>query len=180
MQNDHNVSADIPTNKQNKSIPELYKNVNIKPNHYKKKSLQYAMKRSRLNDLIKSNISVDGGGIVPNQPQNERSGIKLSLSKDRKGSRYSKRLKDFRTSFGNTRNRNYNLYPYETHQRTGGSKKIRNTIYSDNVIVNNNFGLKIANNYMKPSRKLIQSVDGEKFNFDRKKMSLDRLNVKLK
>ena len=94
------------------------------------------------------------------------------MSKDRKNSRYSKRLKDFRNSFGNTRNKAYNLYPYETNQR--GGKKIRNTIYSDNVIVNNNFGLKIANNYMKPARKLIQSVDGEKWNFDRKKFSLDK------
>lgn len=162
-----NRSIELSANsKQNKSIPELYKNVNIKSNHYKKKSLQYAIKRSRINDLIKSNISIEGGNLV-----NERN-IKLSLSKDRKNSRYSKRLKDFRNSFGNTRNKAYNLYPYETNQR--GGKKIRNTIYSDNVIVNNNFGLKIANNYMKPARKLIQSVDGEKWNFDRKKFSLDK------
>lgn len=132
------------------------------------------MKRSRINDLIKSNISIDSANII-----NEKN-IKIAFSKDRKNnSRYGKRLKEIRNSFGNnTRNRGYNLYPYETHQR--GAKKIRNTIYSDNVIVNNNFGLKIANNYLKPSRKLIQSVDSEKWNFDRKKLSLDRLNVKLK
>lgn len=47
---DRNVSMEVV---KNKSITELYKPPNVKAMHLKKKSLQYAMKRSRINDLLK-------------------------------------------------------------------------------------------------------------------------------
>ena len=47
---DKNVSMEVT---KHRSIAELYKAANPKAIHYKKKSLQYAMKRSRINDLLK-------------------------------------------------------------------------------------------------------------------------------
>ena len=50
MPKDRNVSVEIS---KNKSIAELYKAPNSKSISIKKKSIQYAMKRSRINDLLK-------------------------------------------------------------------------------------------------------------------------------
>lgn len=209
LQQDKNYSIDVG---KNKSIIELYKPPQGKAGHLKKKSLQYAMKRSRINDLIKNNLSIEGGGLV-----NERN-LKLAISKERKKTtEYGKRFRDFRHSSSslphavglnpqlnqNTRNRNYNLYPYESQQMSGmenrknrssmqfknrkfslryGQKKSHNTIYKNNIIVNANFvpASKLPKNHSKPSAKLLHSVDGEGWHFERQKFSYDNINLENK
>lgn len=124
-----------------------------------------------------NNLSIEGGAF-----SNENK-IKLAINKEIRKSSGHKRFKDFRhsqsslpnavsltTNLANTRNRQNNLYPYESHQLAMRDKKMKNnlrydsfkrkyTIYSDSVIVNNNFGPKMANNYMMTSAKLSHSLE---------------------
>lgn len=50
LPNERTASMEVT---KHKSISELYKVPGTKSIHFKKKSLQYAMKRSRINDLLK-------------------------------------------------------------------------------------------------------------------------------
>lgn len=50
LPHERNASMEVT---KHKSIAELYKVPGTKSIHFKKKSLQYAMKRSRINDLLK-------------------------------------------------------------------------------------------------------------------------------
>ena len=133
------------------------------------------MKRSRINDLLKNNLSIEGGGYI-----NEKN-IKMAITKELRKSSGYKRFKGFRHSSSsvpntvslssnlNTRNKKHNLYPYENHALTGKDRKLKNnlrydsfkrkyTVHNESLSVSNNFG-KITNNYMKPNAKMSQSLD---------------------
>lgn len=128
---------------------------------------------------LNNNLSIDGG-----QFNNDRH-IKLAISKELRKSSGNKRFKDFRNSssslpnavsltanLNNTRNKKGSLYPYESHQLGVRDKRMKNmrydsfkrkyTIYSDSIIVNNNFGPKMSNNFVKSNPKLSHSLDTDK------------------
>jgi hypothetical protein len=168
--NERNISMDVG---KQRSIIDLYSGPDLKAIHVKKKSLQYAMKRSKLNRRQQ----------LLNKPN-----IKLAINKEMRKSSGAKRFKDFRHSssslpnainlvsnLANTRNRKHGLYPYESHKIKDSSlweiKKGQNlrydgfkrkyTIFNDSIVVNNNFGIKLSNNYMKAGGKMTQSLDRE-------------------
>jgi len=155
----------VPSSDQNttnqKSISDLYANPNSKSIHVKKKSLQYAMKKSRINDLLKNNLSIEGG-----QFGNDKK-IKFAINKELRKSSGNKRFKDFRHSssslpnaislvsnLNNTRNRKNNLYPYESQQMQKEKKTKNNlrydgfkrkyTIYNENNVVSAQLGIEVG------------------------------------